>query len=374
MRRSSLLLTLLMVSLITIPLLPQAQGAGSDAAKLASVELEVSPSLQGIGGEVELLARAVFHGGCCYHLYSYDVTASLEEVDGLTVVSGPDPEGYDEVDALPGGEPVYISFRWVLRGERAGNYQLTVHIDTSNSGSVEESVNLEITSGCSISAIDVFPQEPEPGDDVFLSVSASPPDDSVELLRATFYYAVVEDDVSLEDVKADNGSLTIAGGQTIDGIMVDALPDEYYHGTWAGSFTCPDEDGRIIIWAVVESTWDDPLTTSSTKVLDRAEDFQEARSQASLVFVLIVVAGVVGTLMMYALAFRWQKRIERQEGERSFQVLAGWSAFDPFPLREYPRWRTWAVVVLILVLLLLSLYLLLATDHAAQLVEFVKEG
>lgn len=220
-RISIKILCLLLIFSFILPIVPSVTATTQDA-EFDSVTVEAIPPIQGIGGDLEIVATANFFGGCCYHLYARDVKAELEVPDNIRITS-PMPSIISEVDAVPGGRATSVKFKWVLIGDKAGIYNLRIIISTSNCGTEHAALQVIIEEGVSIMNPDIHPEKPSVNEKITFIVEISSSIETVDIEQTTLYIWRSTTDYSKKDLIAERGRLfrIIDIGQEIKIILND---------------------------------------------------------------------------------------------------------------------------------------------------------
>jgi hypothetical protein len=247
---------------------PSVFADGADA-ELHDVEVTASPSSQGLGGVVIVDASVHFYGGCCYHLYANDVTANLEVPEGLEIIDGPSPEKYDEVDAQPGGTATVVHFKWSVKGNTIGAYNMSVMINTKNCGGMENQVNIEIVEGCIISYPIMYPEEPQVGRENIIFVTASTSLEGRNVEKVTLFYVMGED---YSEGEPKNDTIYLTDDREVKGSVIVMEKDPYLPDQWGGKLETKNQ-GKINFWFVAMDDMGGNTTSSlyHKEIVDRKE-------------------------------------------------------------------------------------------------------
>lgn len=223
---SKLSVCVIALVITTLVLSSQPVSAGGEDALLGDVELTPVPASQGEGGPIMVEANIPFYSGCCYPLYAYDVTATLNVPSNVQIVSGPEPAKYSKIEATAGGEPSWVKITWIVKSMVAGEYTIGVSVNTQNCGSSEGFAILTVTEGCVISIPEVYPEQPSTGRDLYINVEAMSPIHGVYIEEATLYY--VTKGSELTNVKAKYENLDLGKSKTQEGvpILMEPIPDK----------------------------------------------------------------------------------------------------------------------------------------------------
>lgn len=267
-------------------------GDGADA-QLHDVEVIASPSVQGIGGYIEVDAAVLFYGGCCYHLYAYDVKAYLTAPEGLEIIEGPTPEVHEEVDAKPGGIATVVNFNWRVMSSIKGLYNLSFLIETKNCGSFESNVNVEFVKGCSISPPELYPKQPSVNKENIIYTNASTALEGREVESLTFYYVMGE---GLDDAMPANDTLQLPDGIEEKGVPTVMEKDPYQLEQWTCKLNIKTP-GRINFWFV--ATDDSGENTTSSLYSMDVVDQEAVDSIVTVIFWALIVAIIFGLISIF---------------------------------------------------------------------------
>jgi len=294
----------IIITIFLIPFMaPNAAAAGADA-ELHNVDITASPSSQGVGGEIMVDAAVYIFGGCCYHLYAFEVTANISAPEGISVLTGPAPEEYGEVDAQPGGVATIVHFEWTVVGNVKGLFNLTVAVSTKNCGSVEGSVAIEIVEGCSISPPEIYPEEPNVDRDTIISVTALHPLEGRTVESVMVFY-VSEENVG--DGTPQNGTLIMPDGRKIMGVAVDMERDAFLNDVWTGKIDTRYR-ATLYYWFVASDSNGDNTTSS----LYEMEVIDQGALNAAVggLFWGMVIAIIIGCLLIFVIQ---EKLLQKKE-------------------------------------------------------------
>jgi hypothetical protein len=162
--------------------------AQGDAALMGEISVSAVPESQGAGGAITIEVGIPFYGGCCYPLWAVDVQASLNVPEHVTIIEGPLPSKYDEIEAKAGGEADYYYFKWKVKSMIPGNYNVTAIVTTENCGSTEGVAGFTITEGCVMSIPEVYPELAPTNRDINLNLKALSPIEGVTIEEVTLFY------------------------------------------------------------------------------------------------------------------------------------------------------------------------------------------
>jgi hypothetical protein len=290
---------------------PSVFADGADA-ELHDVDVTASPSSQGSGGVIIVDAAVYFFGGCCYHLYANDVMATLEVPEGLEIIDGPTPEKYDEVDAQPGGTATVVHFKWSVRGNTIGAYNMTVMIDTKNCGNMENQVNVEIVEGCIISHPIIYPEEPQVGRENMIFVSASTSLEGRYVEKVTLFYVMGEE---YSEGEPKNDTLYLNDGGEVKGTAIELEQDPYLPEQWMCKLEIKNQD-KINFWFVAMDDMGENTTSSlyPKEIVDR-EAIDSLVGTTFWILFLVIIIGLVLIFMIYYIY------MTRREGPKNILKL-----------------------------------------------------
>lgn len=286
---------------------------GADA-ELHDVEVTASPSSQGSGGVIIVDAAVYFFGGCCYHLYANDVTATLEVPEGIEIIDGPTPEKYDEVDAKPGGTATAVHFKWSVKGNTIGAYNMSVIIDTENCGSMGNQVNIEIVEGCIISNPIIYPEEPQVGRKNIIFISASTSLEGRYVETVTLFYVMGE---KYSEDEPKNDTLYLNDGGQIKGIAIELEQDPYLPEQWMCKFETKNQD-KINFWFVAMDDMGE--NTTSSLFLKGIVDRKAIDSLIGTTFWILFLGIIIGLVLIF---MTYNVYIARREGPKNILRLRG---------------------------------------------------
>jgi len=312
---------IMFISISLLVIIPTAKGAALDA-KLDKVVLTPTPNLIGVGGEVTLDAAVYIYGGCCYHLWAYDVSPELTLPEDVQLVSGPSPLSYDEVDGIPGGEPVVVHFQWKIKSMIVGLHNFNVTINTKNCGKVSANCTLRIVRGCAISEPERF--QSSSGDTVITVFSTSYME-GIDVEEVGLFY-LTEKEVSQEEKLgyfADNNTL-LRGGAIDSGVKVDVIPIENSEGYWRGTIDTPDEICTVYYWIV--ATDNNGENTTSPVYQFNVEDEERRDLIVAITFWSLLFGTIVGIIIIVVIHGRLTSSRPVSQSSRGLLIL-GMSRF-----------------------------------------------
>jgi hypothetical protein len=298
----------IIIILLFLPLLASNTAAAGADAELHNVDVTASPWSQGVGGEIIVDAAVYIFGGCCYHLYAFEVTANIFVPEGVNVVSGPTPKEYEEVDAQPGGVATIVHFKWTVTGNTQGLFNLAVTVSSKNCGSVESSVAIVIVAGCSISPPEIYPEEPSVDRDTIISVTAQHPLEGRNVESVTLFH-ISDGDVG--EGTATNNTIIMPDGREISGTAVDMEQDTFKGDQWTGKIESNNR-GKLYYWFVANDNLGDNTTSSiyEMEVIDQgAIDIAVGG-----LFWGLVVGTIIGCLVILVIQDKYLKKKESEIG------------------------------------------------------------
>lgn len=373
MKRLIALVFLVMVFLAVFP--ANASAAGGDAAKLDKVEVSAYPPQQGIGGEIEISATTHIYGGCCYHLYTYDAVATLEAPEEVQIISGPSPEVISEIDGPPGGIPQKDTFKWTIKSDVEGDFNLKIRVDTSNSGSVESEIRIKVTKGARISTPNLFPVIPEVGMDTHMEFEVVPTLPGVTLDQVDLYYAVFEKE---QDVFEANGTqLVLENGDRIDGTKVDVEQDSFNPDLYKVKLSKEDEEGYLYYWITAIDSKGEQSTSAAyhAEILD-PEGADNTKNVVLAVFMILFFFGSVVIILFHQRSVRKETR----DSTRLFRLgSTGNTEFKDGPKswseqKPIVRYAPTMILIAFFVLVLIFAIIALVTGSFTEMITHLKEG
>lgn len=358
---------------------PTASGGALDA-KLDKVVLTSTPNCVGIGGEVTLDAAVHIYGGCCYHLWAYDVVPELVLPEDVQLLSGPTPKEYGEVDGIPGGEPVIVHFSWKIRSMVVGYHSMNITINTENCGKASSNCTLRVVRGCAISEPVEF--QASSGETV-ITVFADSYIEGIDVAKVGLHYvkykeAPAEDNTEL---KADNDTL-IRSGKVEIGKEVDVTPVEYSDDYWRGSISTSGEVSTIFYWIVATDN-NGENTTSPVYRLDVVDEGKRD-TVVSTTFWSLILGSIVGILAIVVIYLRLRSTMPGTGTAKGFLVLG--MSRDPGIIKDLERTyvdpayqrklRNWRLVIggIVVVAGIVLLVWSLSTGQLEALITHIEEG
>jgi hypothetical protein len=225
--------------------------AGSEGAEMEDVVFTATPYTQGLGGQVALDAELSFFGGCCYPLFAYDIKAEIFIPDNVELISGNDIQEIDTVEAVEGGAPTIVHFKWVIKSIVPGDYNIRVNVTTSNCGKSNAEILVRYVEGCSMSIPKVYPDIPNTDRETYVNIDVSSGLEGVQVESVKFFYIKYSNEKNYDTnkIKADNDTL-ILDGISKKGIVISPERVEYQPDTWKGMIPKQNEECEIYYWIV----------------------------------------------------------------------------------------------------------------------------
>jgi hypothetical protein len=327
----SVVIFIISVGLI-LGLFNNASAAGEDA-EFNSIDLTATPQVQGMGGEIVISVRANFFGGCCYHLYAYDVKAELEVPSALKITSAL-PGTIKEVDAKPGGQATTERFQWRITGNIPGTYGLNVTVTTSNCGSITDSISVTITEGASISNPDIYPQRPSVDEDISVSVEVQIGREGLEIQDSTIYVLSTKNKYDVQELFAENETLYLKN-EADEGSEIATLGEGNDIAMEPVSFTdkwrvklAGFKETEVYLWFVV--TTDDGTNTTSSVYNLEVEDIEYTDYMVFMTTWTTFFILLVGVILIIGGWLLKLKRVEKLGTTRGIFPLGGKYYRDPY--------------------------------------------
>jgi hypothetical protein len=373
---------LLLIFIMSTILLPISSAGGQDAT-FDSIEVTAVPSVQGVGGEIKLEVKANFFGGCCYHLFAFDVKAELTVPENVQILSTL-PESIKTVDAAPGGMATSKNFKWTVTSDTPGSYHLEIKVSTSNCGLQSSTYQIIFVEGASISEPTIFPSEPSIDEPVTFSAMVRSGNELIEIERTTLFLWKDTKDYPRVDLFADfNQLFYIEGDDGINlntntsglnnisigkflgyGIQLD-MQNVKYTNVWSVQFDEIDREENLYYWFNVETSDGKSITTEvfQQEIIDYEKKTQMLNS--TIWSTLIIV--VIGFVLILALTWHYIDKATKRVNKPGIFIL-GSNIFSR-PLSgektnvDYTspdRLRNIVVilfVVIMLILIIISIYL-----------------
>ena len=370
------LLVSLCISMVMSIIPASASAAAGDAAKLDKVEVKAVPPQQAAGALVEVRAQFYIYGGCCYHLYTYDVQAEWQFPPEVEVISGPSPEKYGEIDGMPGGVPVVNSFTWVVKCSKEGDYDLKVNITTGNSGSVEGVGKLKITKGPAISMPTLSPSEPETKQDIYTEFEVYSPAEGVNVTEVQMFYFTSA--TYYENLTVNGSKYTIPGEdgilRTYDAIELSVRNNATEPTTYRAMFPKVKNEGYIYYWVYAEDTAGFKVTSQAN--IEKVTDMEKARSILSYVSISFFILTVAGIVLIVLLFLKLEKGKVRDK-TKLFRLgsVGGMEFMDAKdrPMDEHP-YRIYIIIGIFIVICMVLIAFSIITGSFTELVDHLDTG
>jgi hypothetical protein len=330
-----LILLLLVISTVSV-LIPTASAAGDDA-EFNSIDLTATPQVQGMGGEIVIRVQANFFGGCCYHLYAYDITPELVLPDNVKII-GSLPGSVSKVDAQPGGQATSESFTWKVSSSEPGTYDLEVTVRTSNSGSLTEIITITVTEGASVSNPDIYPNEPSVDEEISISVEVKSGRDEVKIEQTDMYILASKNEYDITKLVAKNETLYInentdtnltqAKLKELDAGKLNPMTPVDFSDKWRSKLPGFSDETEVYLWFVVKNS-DGQNTTSSVYNL-KIEDLEQRELILSSVIWLTISGVIVGSILIFVGWMAVTGKTEKTKGKKGLMTLGGKFREEPY--------------------------------------------
>ncbi|MGA1821964.1 MAG: hypothetical protein ACMUIG_05500 [Thermoplasmatota archaeon] len=363
-------------SIINDGFIGEADGSGSQAATFDEIIMEVSPSVQGYGGEVEVALRAYFYGGCCYSLFANDIVPGLTIPENLTIVSGPTPAEVDELTAVAGGEPTIKTFRWTLRCNDPGSFFINCSVDTSNCGRREASGMVHVIKGASISKPTIYPENPISDKEMSIIFESSYPVGEIDIVDAVLYYHA--SDANMEQLQSENGTLFHDGEKIEDTFFTECEKDDLHPNRFSGSI--PATEKRYVYYWMVVADENGNITTSSV-FRYTVEDVGKVDRLNGISFLFLFISTALLILVLYAGQNLFRRFENAPEDDDNFHVLGpiGRKRFPPPAYRKKKpmmadTYLPYAIVIIIAAAGLIAVVYGVISGDAAELFRHLLDG
>jgi hypothetical protein len=258
-------------------------------------------------------------------------------------MEGPTPEKYEEVDAQPGGTATVVHFRWSVKANSQGNFNLGVLVNTKNCGSAEGEVKVEIVQGCVISYPDVYPKQLRIDKKIIMSTSASTSLEGRSVESVTLFYIM---DEGLTGGLPENDSLLLEGKENKPGTLITMEEDPYLPDQWTCRFDIK-KTGALNFWFVATDNTGEN-TTSSLYTMEVINQ-NAIDSLTSIIFWGLIIGTVIGFILIF-----WIRESMTHKRERKTNLLN----LDIGDKKEEKRVRVRDIVIIgILILSIVTLVL-----------------
>lgn len=374
-----LTLSLLVISTVSV-LIPTASAAGDDA-EFNSIDLTATPQVQGMGGEIVIRVQANFFGGCCYHLYAYDVTPELVVPDNVRII-GSLPGSVSKVDAQPGGQATSEGFSWKVSSTEPGTYDLEVTVRTSNSGSLTEIITITITEGASISNPDIYPNEPSVKEEISINVEVKSGRDEVKIEQTDMYILSSKNEYDLTKLVAKNEilyinentdtNLTLAQLKELDAGKLNPMTPVDFSDKWRSKLPGFSGETEVYLWFVVKTS-DGQNTTSSVYNL-KIQDLEQRELILSSVIWLTISGVIIGSILIFVGWIAVTGKTEKTKGKKGFMLLGGKFREEPYKadtpkIKAIQQRQAMFQFVLIIFLIIIAIVLIIWAVYAGLFTE-----
>jgi hypothetical protein len=288
----------------------QPVAAGGEDATMGDVELTPVPDTQGEGGPITLELEIPFYGGCCYPLYAYEITGSLDLPQNIEIISGPEPQKYSEVQAKAGGEPEWVNIRWIVTSMVAGEYTIGATASTKNCGSASSFATITVTKGCVISIPEVYPKQPSTERETYINIEAMSPIEGIVIDDVTLYYVTSENE--LKSLESEEDTLYFGNNDNKKGepISMSRAEDDSY--LWSSKIPKQGSSSYVYYWVVAEDN-NQNKTTSSVYILN-IEDLAFADMVLTITIWLPIILTIISILVIILILRHLDKVDMKKEG------------------------------------------------------------
>jgi hypothetical protein len=313
-------------TLLLIQFLPSVSAAGDDAT-FDSIDVNVVPPVQGVGGEIKVEVSAHFFGGCCYHLYANDVTATISEPGNDNVpesvqVLSPLKQSVKQVDAAPGGKATTKTFAWIITSEVPETYDLEVKVSTSNCGTESSIVQVIIVEGASISPQELFPSKPSVNEAITFSAVVKSGSDFIEIEKTSLYIWHSEKNYHINSLKAeeeklykmrnnDNSNMSSSINENITTQFLDRgetyqMKHEEFSEIWRTQVKDFNKEEYIYYWYNVKTS--DGKNTTSFVYKKRIEDLERKYQMLETVKWGTFLISTIGIILILGISWKYFDR------------------------------------------------------------------
>jgi hypothetical protein len=381
-------LLIILMSVILLSSLTNVSAGDTDAT-FDSITPTASPPVQGIGGEVRIEVSAKFYGGCCYHLFAYDVKPELITPNKVQII-GSSPKKVDSLDAVPGGKSSDVNFKWTVIGLEAGTYDLKVKVNTSNCGSKESVVKITIIEGASVSNPSIFPSQPSVGEPITISVDVSSGSKFVDVDKSIIYFWGSPEDYSGDELIADGNKLYLIT-ENIDQndtlINIENISKRLLgHGksyqmnnvdlsdTWRLRFDGFEKEENTYYWVYVETSNGKNITSYVYK--ETIEDLEKKYQMLDYTIYTTLIVLIIGTILILGISWSYFNRPAENVDEKGIFILGGSflsrlmegkrSNVSTLSIERYRNMLIWLIIILTIVTIVISIYLGLFQSLVAE--------
>jgi hypothetical protein len=370
-----IILSLILLNFFMIPILPETIAGGQDAT-FDSIKINAVPSMQGVGGNIELEVLANFFGGCCYHLYAFDVKAELVVPENVQIKSSL-PEPIKSFDAEPGGMASTINFKWIVSSNSPGAYDVEITVGTSNCGSHTEIYTIIFTEGASISSPTIFPSEPSVKQDVTFSAIIQSGNDNINVEKASLYI--------WRNVKEYNRNILTAKRNMI--FELKDNPDEMgntsnkndtnkflgygsmypmnkvdFTDNWRIHLKDIEEEEYLYYWFWVETSDDTNITSEVYK--QQILDYEQKSQMISDTIWITLLTVIIGTILILIISWKYIEKTSEKVSKTGIFILGSKTFSQPIDHKrsnvDYTSPEKVKLIILIILVVMMVLFLILA--------------
>jgi hypothetical protein len=282
---------------------------GSEDAQMGDVKVVVTPESQGLGGQVTIDIEIPFHGGCCYPLYAYDVSAILKVPETISIVSGPDPPMYKKVEGKPGGEATVVHIKWIITSMIPGTHTISFQVITKNCGEFIGTSTVTFKEGCVMSIPTIYPEFPSTGKDITIHVDAFSPMPGVTVDDVNIYYITTTK--FIENTKTDgdtiswfNGSMKKKG----DIVSMNRVEGEPY--SWIGVIPSQTSTCNLYYWIVAIDSQGN-ITTSDAYVI-KIENLRYANMVVNITIFSVIIGALIGSICIFFVVGKYKTKSDME--------------------------------------------------------------
>jgi hypothetical protein len=363
--------------------------AAGDDAEFNSIEISATPLTQGVGGEITITTKANFFGGCCYHLYAYDVQVEVLLPEGLKLI-GSLPRKISTVDAQPGGQPTSTRFDVDITGIVPGLFEVEITVKTSNCGSISDTIWITITDGASISNPNIYPVDPSLEEDISVSVEIKSSSDDIEVLDTHMYIYTSKKEFDVIDLNAVNDTIRIF--ENSDGSFNEIEPIAINNGKkmpmrssefsnkWYAKINGYSKEVNIYVWFVA-ITSDGKNATSSVYPI-QVRDLEQREFNLSAITWGTMFGIILGIILIIGLWSIYITSVKKSTDEKGFLKLGGKFYKEPYrpvshsilKLQKQFAARRYFVIIFFIIIGVILLIWALYTGQFEELFNRTLEG
>lgn len=268
--------------------------AQGDDALMGEISITAEPDSQGAGGPITIVVDIPFYGGCCYPLWAYEVSASLNLPEYVSLAEGPIPAKYDEIEAKAGGEADYYYFKWTVKSMVPGRYNVSVTVTTENCGIAEGIVGFAITEGCVMSIPEIYPELAPTNREINLKLEAMSPIEGITIENVNLFYFIGNEELNI--AKTKNEVILYEGGGSDTGKYIPMNRNENEDYLWETVIPGQSSTCYLYYWVVATDSQGN-ITTSPAYSL-KIEDLDQASLMVNLAFWLSILFTIIGLLII----------------------------------------------------------------------------